>query len=221
MQFLPIKGRFCTAPATLSGSETFAFPTSVEKAVDPVDEKKMLRKRLRAVRAGLDPEVRMAGSLRIMAHLEELDIVQSASTVLLYLGCGTEVLTHPLAARLLAQDKCVLAPRRAPERQLEWVALARGEVPTSAPSELLEPVGSRFDPPFCRQDVVLVPGLGFTAQGARLGQGGGYYDRFLAQFPGIRIGLAFEPQLLDTLPEEEFDQRMDCVVTEDAVHWCA
>ena len=65
-------------------------------------------------------------------------------------------------------------------------------------------------------DVVLVPGLAFTPGGDRLGQGGGWYDRFLA---GVRddcttIGVGFDVQLVDELPLEPHDVALDCVVTE-------
>jgi 5-formyltetrahydrofolate cyclo-ligase len=66
-------------------------------------------------------------------------------------------------------------------------------------------------------DVVLVPGLAFTRDGARLGQGGGWYDRFL---PDVRpdcttIGVGFAPQLLDELPQTRYDVRVDLVITDE------
>ncbi len=65
-------------------------------------------------------------------------------------------------------------------------------------------------------DVVIVPGLAFTSHGDRLGQGGGWYDRFLADVrPGCRtIGVGFVEQIVDTLPVEVHDIRLDHVVTE-------
>ncbi|MEM8748039.1 MAG: 5-formyltetrahydrofolate cyclo-ligase [Actinomycetota bacterium] len=70
-------------------------------------------------------------------------------------------------------------------------------------------------------DVIVVPGTAFTSEGHRLGQGGGWYDRFL---PGRRpdafaVGLAFLPQIVDDLPVEEHDVILDCVVTEDGPRW--
>lgn len=70
-------------------------------------------------------------------------------------------------------------------------------------------------------DVVIVPGLAFTPAGHRLGQGGGWYDRFLA---GVRpscttIGVGFAPQIVDVLPVEDHDVTLDCVVT-DTDTWC-
>lgn len=65
-------------------------------------------------------------------------------------------------------------------------------------------------------DVVIVPGLAFTADGYRLGQGGGHYDRFLPRLrPGCRtIGVCFAEQLVDRLPVEDHDVPVDVVVTD-------
>jgi 5-formyltetrahydrofolate cyclo-ligase len=65
-------------------------------------------------------------------------------------------------------------------------------------------------------DVVIVPGTGFTTSGDRLGQGGGWYDRFLRTVrPNCAtIGVAFAPQILDELPVEPHDVRLDMVVTD-------
>jgi 5-formyltetrahydrofolate cyclo-ligase len=64
----------------------------------------------------------------------------------------------------------------------------------------------------------LVPGILFSARGQRIGYGGGYFDRFLAGFPGTSIGLAFDFQICRSLPEESHDVRLDFVVCESAVH---
>jgi 5-formyltetrahydrofolate cyclo-ligase len=62
-------------------------------------------------------------------------------------------------------------------------------------------------------DVVLIPGVAFDRQGARLGYGGGYYDRFLPTTPALRVGIAGDTCLADELPCGDFDQRMDWVAT--------
>ncbi|HSM53116.1 MAG TPA: 5-formyltetrahydrofolate cyclo-ligase [Erythrobacter sp.] len=63
-------------------------------------------------------------------------------------------------------------------------------------------------------DVLFVPLLGFTARGERLGQGGGHYDRWLAEHPGTRtVGLAWDVQLCETLPTEHHDRYLDAIVT--------
>lgn len=67
-------------------------------------------------------------------------------------------------------------------------------------------------------DVFLVPGLAFTKAGERLGRGKGYYDRYLSNLKGARIGICFEEQLLSELPIDELDQRMNFVITEKNIY---
>lgn len=68
-------------------------------------------------------------------------------------------------------------------------------------------------------DVVVVPGLAFTAAGHRLGQGGGWYDRFLAgtRSDCLKVGVGFDVQLVDELPIEPHDVPLDVVITESGV----
>jgi 5-formyltetrahydrofolate cyclo-ligase len=78
--------------------------------------------------------------------------------------------------------------------------------------------GNALQPPADAQllvpDVVFCPLVGFTAQGERLGQGGGHYDRFLAEHPPrLAIGLAWDCQLVDSLPTEPHDRPLDAVIT--------
>jgi len=66
-------------------------------------------------------------------------------------------------------------------------------------------------------DLVIVPGVAFDRKGHRLGFGAGYYDRFLPKLrPGVKkIAVAFEVQLVDSVPAEEHDIRMDAILTEE------
>ena len=66
--------------------------------------------------------------------------------------------------------------------------------------------------------IICVPGVAFGLKGQRLGRGGGHYDRFIAALPdeAVTIGLAYSFQLLDRIPEESFDQRLKCIITESA-----
>lgn len=79
------------------------------------------------------------------------------------------------------------------------------------PFGILQPAA---DAPVLEPEVLFVPILGFTARGERIGQGGGHYDRYLAARSGLlRIGLAWDVQLLEQLPVEEHDVRLDYVIT--------
>lgn len=68
-------------------------------------------------------------------------------------------------------------------------------------------------------DVLFVPLVGFTAEGVRLGQGGGHYDRWLAEHPpGLAVGLAWDAQACETLPTEPHDLPLDAVVTPTRIY---
>jgi 5-formyltetrahydrofolate cyclo-ligase len=69
-----------------------------------------------------------------------------------------------------------------------------------------------------RLDFALVPGLGFTTDGRRLGRGKGYYDRVLAQVRGFKCGVAFDQQIVDEIPAEPHDAQLDCILT--PTRWC-
>ena len=77
-----------------------------------------------------------------------------------------------------------------------------------------EPIGEPFID-YTGIDLVIVPGIAFDRQGNRLGRGGGYYDRLLSQLPPnvYKIGICFPYQLVDTVPTEPFDIRMDEIIT--------
>lgn len=76
------------------------------------------------------------------------------------------------------------------------------------------PEDDELDPAW--PDVIVVPGLAFTSDGRRLGQGGGWYDRFLParRSDCVMIGVCFSPQLLDDVPVDEHDVVLDLVLTD-------
>jgi 5-formyltetrahydrofolate cyclo-ligase len=68
-------------------------------------------------------------------------------------------------------------------------------------------------------DVLFVPLVGFTADGARLGQGGGHYDRWLAEHPPVlAVGLAWDVQLCPALPTEAHDRALDAIITPTRIY---
>lgn len=68
--------------------------------------------------------------------------------------------------------------------------------------------------------VILIPGIAFGHQGARLGRGKGFYDRYLSHYRGIKIGICFSDQLIETVPSEEHDIPMDFIVTDKEIIKC-
>jgi len=66
---------------------------------------------------------------------------------------------------------------------------------------------------------ILVPGIGFSTTGDRLGRGAGFYDRFLRNHPeALRIGIAFEEQMTDKIPTDPWDEKVDVILTDSGLH---
>ena len=83
----------------------------------------------------------------------------------------------------------------------------------------LEPKANAPKAPF-QADFILVPGLAFDSSGGRLGRGAGYYDRLLTKFEGVRAGVCFSELLVDQVPCESHDIRMDFVLTPEGIISC-
>ena len=66
-------------------------------------------------------------------------------------------------------------------------------------------------------DMILCPGLAFGSDGSRLGRGQGYYDRALDAFSGIKIGIALDDQITETVPHTQHDATMDYLVSESGI----
>ena len=84
---------------------------------------------------------------------------------------------------------------------------------SDGPFKVREPVAECPVVPMNRLDLALVPGLGFDARGGRVGRGKGHYDRLLAGFTGLKIGVAFDCQIVPEIPREPHDIALDAVVT--------
>ncbi len=76
--------------------------------------------------------------------------------------------------------------------------------------------------PVCMPDqiaAILVPGIGFSKDGNRLGRGAGFYDRFLRNHPeALRIGIAFDEQMTEKIPVDPWDEKVDVILTDRGLH---
>lgn len=182
------------------------------------DERAALRKEVLAARDGLLPQTRTEKSRAIADRLRGLPDFARAACILFYVNFRSEVETLPLIGECLDRGKEICVPLTImADHRLEAYALGDpGLDLVPGYCNIPEPARglSRVDP--ARIDVVIVPGSVFDAGGGRLGYGGGYYDRFLAnEAPhALRIGIAFDLQVIDAVPVEPHDQRLHYLVTE-------
>lgn len=190
------------------------------------NRKRELRRQLGSLRDSLAPQERSGGSEAACAlALAVLERMQ-ASSVLVYIPFRSELDTIPLIQGAWKRGIEVAAPRCIPSsKEMELYRLTDLDELRPGAYGILEPdpqLAPRW-PEERLPDAVLVPGLAFTAEGGRLGYGGGYYDRYYSKLhaesgrPMPRwLGLAFEAQLVarELLPLESHDLRLDAVVTE-------
>lgn len=179
-----------------------------------------IRKRILGLRNALPREHIEVASLKIMKTLKGMDQILRASTLMVYLSFGSEVLTDNLIRWGWGEEKRIVVPFCRPESR-EMTAcridgfdeLEKGHYGIRAPKVgRLRPV-SRGE-----IDVVIVPAVAFDRRGYRVGYGGGYYDRFLPAAPqAAKIGAAFVCQIVAEVPVEPYDVTMDYIVTEKEI----
>ncbi len=184
--------------------------------------KPVLRRQLRDRLAAMTEADRHAKSLAACTLLTNSPEFAAASVVMLYLSTPTEVDTAALALRCWQAGKAVAVPKVSWDQRrmlpVEISSLQTG-MTTTGPGIREPDVGTGKPIPTDLIDLVVVPGLGFTPTGFRIGRGMGFYDRFLAQpdFTGRTCGLAFEEQVIESLPVLDHDVPLCMLATDRAI----
>ncbi len=181
-------------------------------------DKAQLRRDLRNGLLDMSSETRRHKSLRACLNLVSSDPFQDASTVMMYLSLPYEVDTSEAIEQAWSLGKTVVVPRISwQERTMVAVKIKSFQEEFSVSASGLRNPLSEAEVSVEEVDLVVVPGLGFDAQGNRLGHGGGYYDRFLSSplLKARRCGFAFEQQIMAHIPNNDKDQAMDFWVTDE------
>ncbi len=175
-------------------------------------DKKVLRQRMLALRDACDPTERAVLSARIITELEALMHERKVKVLHSFLPMGSEVDLYPLLDELLADGITIYAPKTLKGRVLEHYRYQGQEDLVPGVYRTRHPAGDElYSGTF---DMILVPGLAFTAKGDRLGYGAGYYDTFLPQHSkAMTVAVCFPFQVVDSLPVEAHDRAVQRVVT--------
>ncbi|MEO1235641.1 MAG: 5-formyltetrahydrofolate cyclo-ligase [Planctomycetota bacterium] len=179
-----------------------------------------LRRTYRARREAFDPTALDAASDRVRSRVLALPEIAAAKCVFVYASADGEVQTYTLIEDLWAMRKTVAVPRVTDPANGGMDAVPIRSLKDLAPAAFGVLAPRHGAPLNQNPEVVVVPGVAFCpATGHRLGQGRGFYDRYLAAHPAaFAVGLSLESQLLDDLPAESHDWAVDAVVTESAVY---
>jgi 5-formyltetrahydrofolate cyclo-ligase len=176
-------------------------------------QKAALRSQIRARLEKISPTVRAVESIELCEWLK--DQIQSARTILFFAPLPDELDVWPvLELSLTLGTICAL-----PFFDVEKKTYSARQI-KNLKKEIIdgkfgarEPAESCAEIPQDKFDLVLVPGVAFDLQGNRLGRGKGFYDRLLEKISGIKCGVGYDFQLLEKIPVEPHDVRMDFILT--------
>ena len=145
---------------------------------------------------------------------------KEAKTIMVYLNMPGEVNTAHIIKNAFEAGKKVAVP------QVNWKKETMKAVELESMDHPLETVKMGLKEPTDAKtipageiDLVIVPGVAFDEKLNRLGRGGGYYDRFLSKpkFNAIKCGIAFDLQVVENIPTDDHDQKMDILITENRI----
>jgi 5-formyltetrahydrofolate cyclo-ligase len=185
--------------------------------ITTTEQKHLLRLRLSETEAAWSPEQRRRSDEALLSRFLALPQVQKSAGILLFYGMGAEPDTRKLLPALRKQGKAVALPRCLPERRMEFRLYQGEERMVRHSYGMLEPSDNC---PLMRPgkaQLALIPAVCYDQSCLRLGRGGGYYDRFLAEYDGYTVGLCREAFLQSACPEEAHDRRVDLVLTEERI----
>lgn len=189
--------------------------------------KQAIRQRIIAARLQMAEQERARLGRAIAARIAGLESFRTASTVLAYLNFGAEFAAEGLVQRALQEGKHVLLPkvnRATNELDVYRVADLQHDVVPGL-WDIREPLVER-----CAKvgaldavDFILLPGVAFGRDGARLGYGGGFYDKLLAHLEHnpVLVAGAYAMQIVEGIPQEATDRKVEWLVTENETIHCA
>ncbi len=182
-----------------------------------------LRKDILTARSRLTADELRKKSSSIQSRLLDLEEIINSNNIFVYVSFRSEVETLPLIKTFLKLGKIVTVPiTRVKKKRLDAIRITDPEtdlvpgycdIPEPAEELCLK---QKVDP--ADIDVILLPGSVFDERGGRFGYGGGYYDRFVSAIPGaLRVGLAFDLQIVEKAPLQDHDEILDLVITETRI----
>ena len=192
-------------------------------------DKAVVRKQLRMQRAQLTREQVESASEQVSLQILACDAFRQAKSIMGFLAFGKELGVDLVLQEALAMGKLVAVPFITSATSL--VPAQPTSIQCSAPARLISMQGFELDRYGIRTvrqpvetvapedlDLVLVPGVAFGLDGSRMGMGAGYYDRFLLQAKrAVTMGVAYDCLLQETLPCDEYDVKMQLLVSESGV----
>ena len=177
-----------------------------------------LRKEFLRIRRFLSGQTVTNKSDQIFRNVIKLKELNVAQNFLVYLPVNNEVDTKKIIKHLISQKSAVFVPAFLKSTRVYKVARFTGhddleEGPYKIPQPKKPDIAD-----IGLVDVAIVPGVGFSKHGVRLGYGKGVYDQLFDNCKGLKIGLAYDFQVIDNIPRQKHDIVMDKVITESRIY---
>ncbi|MBS1268524.1 MAG: hypothetical protein MAG458_01254 [Nitrosopumilus sp.] len=179
------------------------------------EKKKALRKNLLEKRDNTSHDMLIIASKKIHKKITKIFAFRNAQKIGLYYPIGSEIFTQDIIQELLSKGKQVFLPK-INEENIEFRKITDFSSLETGSYDIMEP--NETCPTNNDLDVILVPTVGISQTGVRLGYGHGFYDRFLAIHKTTTISLILEKQILKNIPKLEHDVLMDWIVTEEKIY---
>jgi len=177
-------------------------------------ERKSLRSLLLEKRDNTSFDFMKIASEKIQKRLKKINVFRDAQKIGMYYPIGSEVLTQDIIQELLSNGKDVFLPK-VMGKKMEFRKISNFSSLEKGSFDIMEPKDD------CQTDnsldVVLVPTVGISPVGVRLGYGHGFYDKFLAEHKVITISLTLEKQIVKNIPKSEHDIIINWIITEDRI----
>ena len=183
-----------------------------------VEEKQRLRAVMRQLERELTEQYKQTADQSIAAHLVAMPEYQEADTVFCFVGTSREIDTHPILVDALANGKQLCVPLCTGKGLMELRQIRGLEELSPGAYGILEPAVNSPVVSLDEVDLAILPCLTCNHQGQRLGQGGGFYDRFLSSYRGGSILLCREKLIRDEIPLEPHDYPVPWVLTETCLY---
>jgi 5-formyltetrahydrofolate cyclo-ligase len=179
--------------------------------------KQKIRTHIRQQRLNISPRVYEHKSRVITQTLENRPIFHHAKKIMAYLSNSEEVHTHQLILDCLEKGREIFVPKVIGDRLAicrlhDWKDLRKGEFGILEPCRMLD----HYHP--AEMDLIIVPGIAFDKKGHRIGYGKGFYDKLLKDTSGYKIGLAFEEQIVESIPAEAHDIPLDLIISDKHIY---
>jgi len=183
-----------------------------------VESKDEIRKRLLRIRRSLSREKVLEMSREIKERLFDLPEYRSCKVIMFYIAHDNEVETREMIIDSL-NNKKVLVPYTSLESDMIYpVEIENLDDLEKCAFGILEPQNKKIYRGDI--DVIIVPGIAFDLRGYRIGYGKGFYDRFLRGANALKIGIAYDFQIVDRISEDKNDVPVDMIVSEKRVLLC-